>query len=157
MVVFFYVRLCHTKWLIFAGILRGSASNFDLSGGACGRGALRRGGSLFEKSSAKTFFGRFAVLDMEIAKSFWFSSRSREENAAQAIVRGKGKLVFLSPLLWLGLTENLQRRFSVSKMTRNQHQPFPEKFLEVSEPSFKKVLTAPVTGVSVTSSPTNPN
>jgi hypothetical protein len=27
-----------------------------------------------------------------------------------------------------------------------------EKFLEVSEPSFKKVLTAPVTGVSVASS-----
>ena len=74
--------LCHTKWLIFSGVLRGSASNFDLSGGACGRGALRRGGSLFEKSLAKTFFGRFAVLDMEIAKSFWFSSRSREENAA---------------------------------------------------------------------------
>ena len=78
----FLQRLCHTKWLIFAGILRGSASNFNLSGGACGRGALRRGGSLFEKSSAKTFFGRFAVFDMEIAKSFWFSSRSREENAA---------------------------------------------------------------------------
>ena len=75
--------------MIFAGILRGSASNFDLSGGACGRGALRRGGALFEKSSAKTFFGRFAVLDMEIAKSFWFSSRSREENAAQAIEKGK--------------------------------------------------------------------
>ena len=32
-----------------------------------------------------------------------------------------------------------------------------EKFLEVSEPSFKKVLTAPVSGLSPTSSPTNPN
>ena len=29
---------------------------------------------------------------MEIAKSFWFSSRSREENAAQAIVQGKENL-----------------------------------------------------------------
>ena len=40
----------------------------------------------------KNFFGRFAVLDMEIAKSFWFSSRVREENAAQAIEKGKENL-----------------------------------------------------------------
>ena len=43
----------------------------------------------FWKKLRKNFFGRFAVLDMEIAKSFWFSSRSREENAAQAIEKGK--------------------------------------------------------------------
>ena len=49
----------------------------------------------------KNFFGRFAVLDMEIAKSFWFSSRSREENAAQAIVQGKeNKFSFPCTMAW---------------------------------------------------------
>ena len=37
------------------------------------------------------------------------------------------------------------RRFSGTKMTRNLATPPIQKFLEVSEPSFKKVLTSPVT------------
>ena len=46
----------------------------------------------FWKKLRKNFFGRFAVLAVEIAKSFWFSSRLREENAAQAIEKGKENL-----------------------------------------------------------------
>jgi hypothetical protein len=119
-------------------------------------GAVRCGaeGRFLKKAPQKLFWALRGARYGDSEVILVFLSRARGKRRPSHRKR-KGKRVFL--FLWLGLTENLQRRFSVSKMTRNQHQPFPEKFLEVSEPSFKKVLTAPVTGVSVTSSPTNPN
>ena len=93
---------------------------------------------------------------MEIAKSFWFSSRSREENAAQAIEKGKEN-EFSFPFSMAWADRESPKEILCQQNDAKSAQTLPEKFLEVSEPSFKKVLTAPVTGVSVTSSPTNPN
>ena len=104
----------------------------------------------------KNFFGRFAVLDMEIAKSFWFSSRSREENAAQAIVQGKeNKFSFPCTMAWAD--RESPKEILCQQNDAKSAQTLSRKVLGGVGTFAGKVLTAPVTGVSVTSSPTNPN
>ena len=119
-----------------------------MSGGACGRGALRREGRFLKKAPQKLFW-RFAVLDLEIAKSFWFSSRSREENAAQAKEQGKeNKFSFPCTMAWAD--RESPKEILCQQNDAKSAPTLSRKVLGGVGTFAGKVLTAPVTGVSVT-------
>jgi hypothetical protein len=87
--------------LIFAGILRGSASNFDLSGGACGRGRCGAEGRFLKKAPQKLFWALRGARYGDSEVILVFLSLARGKRRPSHSTR-KGKLVFLSLYYGLG-------------------------------------------------------